>query len=301
MVNRDVFSSFHPLVNMSYFITVIGFAMFFMHPVSLGISLVCSFTYAVYLNGKKAVRMGLIFMLPMLILTASLNPLFNHQGATILAYLPNGNPLTLESTIYGIAASVMLITVIAWFSCFNAVMTSDKFVYLLGRIIPALSLILSMALRFVPRFTAQIKVVSNAQKCIGRDVTNGNIFRKAKHGIKILSIMVTWALENAIETADSMKSRGYGLPGRTAFSIFRFSKRDGWAMTYILICAGTIFTGAIAEVYRFRYFPTIRHISGGFHEIWTPLLFALHFALCILPLIVNIKEDFTWKRIKSRI
>jgi len=286
---------------MLYFMVVIGFAMFFMHPICLCISLVCSFAYALYLNGKKAVRMGLIFLLPMLILTALLNPLFNHQGATILVYLPGGNPLTLESIMYGIAASVMLITVISWFSCFNAVMTSDKFVYLLGRIIPALSLILSMALRFVPRFRAQINVVSNAQKCIGQDVTNGNILRRAKHGMKILSIMVTWALENAIETADSMKSRGYGLPGRTAFSIFRFDKRDGRAMVFILICAAAILAGAVLEVYRFRYFPTIRHISGGGSVLWTALLFVIYFALCIFPLIVNIKEDINWKRIKSKI
>jgi len=300
-VNKDAFSAFHPLVNMLYFVVVIGFAMFFMHPISLGISLVCAFAYAVYLNRKRAVRMMLLFLLPMAIVAATLNPLFNHQGATILAYLPNGNPVTLESTMFGIAAATMLITVVSWFSCFNAVMTSDKFVYLLGRIIPALSLILAMALRFVPRFKAQIKVVSNAQKCIGRDVTNGNILRKAKHGIRILSIMITWALENAIETADSMKCRGYGLPGRTAFSIFRFSKRDGWALAYILACAATILAGAALEVYRFRYFPTIRHITGDFHVFWTPLLFVLYFALCIFPLLVNIKEDMTWKRIKSKI
>ena len=299
-MNKDAFSGFHPLVNMLYFVAVIGFAMFFMHPISLGISLVSAFAYAVYLNGRRAVRMGLLFMLPMLLLTASLNPLFNHGGSTILTYLPNGNPLTLESTIYGIAAATMLITVISWFSCFNAVMTSDKFVYLLGRFIPALSLILAMALRFVPRFRAQIKVVSNAQKCIGRDVTNGNILRKAKHGIKILSIMVTWALENSIETADSMKSRGYGLPGRTAFSIFRFSKRDGWAVAYIFTCAAAILAGAALEVFRFRYFPTIRHITGDFHVLWTPLLFVLYLSLCIFPLAVNLKEDIIWKRIESK-
>lgn len=300
-VNRDTFSGFHPLVNMSYFVVVIGFAMFFMHPVSLAISIVASFTYAVYLNGKRVVRMGFIFMLPMIILTSVLNPLFNHGGVTILAYLPNGNPVTLESIMYGIAASIMLVTVISWFSCFNAVMTSDKFVYLLGRIIPALSLILSMSLRFVPRFMAQIKIVSNAQKCIGRDVTSGNILQRARHGIKILSIMVTWALENSIETADSMKSRGYGLPGRTAFSIFRFNRRDGWAMAYILTCAAAIIAGAVLEVYRFRYFPTIRHISGDWHMFWTVLLFVIYFVLCIFPIIVNIKEDLIWKRIKSKI
>lgn len=42
----------------------------------------------------------------------------------------------------------------------------------------------------------------------------------------MLSILVTWALENAIETSDSMRSRGYGLKGRTAFSIYKFTKKD---------------------------------------------------------------------------
>ena len=138
-----------------------------------------------------------------------------------MAYLPSGNPMTLESMVYGVAAACRIVSVISWFSCYNAVMTSDKFIYLFGRIIPALSLIFSMVLRFVPKFKAQITVVSNAQKCVGRDVSNGGIIQRAKHGLTILSIMVTWALENAIETADSMKSRGYGRPGGRYFQSLR--------------------------------------------------------------------------------
>ena len=217
-MNRDTFSSYHPAISMLYFVLVIGLTMFLNHPVCLGISLVCALTYSIYLKGKKAVRFNLVYMLPLLVITALINPAFSHQGVTILTYLPSGNPLTLESILYGIFAAFLLITVIAWFSCFNAVMTSDKFVYLFGRIIPALSLVLSMSLRFVPRFTAQIKVISNAQKCVGRDVSNGGLIKRVKHGIKILSILVTWALENAIDIADSMKDRGYGLPGRTALT-----------------------------------------------------------------------------------
>ena len=159
-------------------------------------------------------------------LAALVNPAFNHEGQTILTYLPSGNPLTLESMFYGVAAAVMLASVVLWFSSYNEVMTSDKFVYLFGRVIPALSLVLSMALRFIPKFKAQMQVVSEAQACIGRDTKNGSVFRRVSNAIKIFSIMVTWSLENAIETADSMRSRGYGLPGRTAFSIYRFDDRD---------------------------------------------------------------------------
>jgi len=294
---RDAFASFHPLVSLLYFAAMIGFSMFFMHPICLAISLVCASAYSIYLNGKKAVRVGLKFLLPMVVFTALLNPMFNHQGVTILAYLPNGNPLTLESILYGIAAAVMLVTVIAWFSCWNAVMTSDKFIYLFGRVIPALSLILSITLRLVPRFRAQIKIISNAQKCIGRDANSGNLFRKVRHGARIISIMVTWALENVVETADSMNGRGYGLPGRTAFSIFRFERRDGCVIACILACAAVVIVGAITGAYHFRYFPSVMGRWTGGHTV---AVFAAYFTLGALPIIANLKEDLIWKRIESK-
>ena len=237
-------------------------------------------------------------MLPTLIIMALINPAFNHEGGTMLMYLPSGNPLTLESIVYGIASSLMLITVVSWFSSFNSVMTSDKFVYLFGRIIPALSLILSMSLRFVPRFKAQIKVISNAQKCIGRDISNGSVLRRARQGIRILSIMVTWALENAIETADSMKGRGYGLPGRTAFSIFRFDRRDRAALIYLLVCGAYIIIGSVLNGLYFRYFPTIK---GVFITPYSISLFVAYTALCIMPVVINVREDLKWKAIESKI
>ncbi|MCL1807071.1 MAG: energy-coupling factor transporter transmembrane protein EcfT [Oscillospiraceae bacterium] len=297
-MNRDAFAGFHPVVNFLWFGFVLVFSMMINHPVCLAVSLLCAVAYSVYLNGRKAVRFSLLVMLPMLLVAAALNPLFNHQGGTILAYFPDGNPLTLESVAYGVAASVMLVTVITWFSCFNAVITSDKFVYLFGRFIPALSLIFSMALRFVPRFKAQIKIISNAQKCVGRDVSSGNLLQKAKHGIRILSIMVTWALENAVETAGSMKSRGYGLPGRTAFSIFRFDKRDRLALIFILSCAALIITGSVTGGLTFRYFPTIK---GLWDTPYSIIVFAVYLALCAFPIVVNMKEDVTWKRYESKI
>jgi len=294
----DTFSSFHPFVNFAFFTAVIGFSMFFMHPVFQAVSLICSVSYAIYLHGKKAFKTSLRFLLPMFIFAAVMSPLFNHRGATILTFLPNGNPITLESILYGIAAAVMLITVITWFSCFNAVITSDKFVYIFGRIAPALSLILSMALRLVPRFKAQLTHIANAQRGIGQGVSNGTIFQKARHGIKLISIMMTWALENAIETADSMKNRGYGLPKRTAFSIYTFTRRDGYALIYLFSCAAAVITGAVTGLYHFRYFPTVR---GEWTGIGTVAVFAAYLALAAFPIIINLKEDTIWKHIESKI
>ena len=233
MRNKDAFSGHHPTINFLYFALVLLFSMCLMHPVYLAISLTGALAYDIYLKGRKAARFAVMGLLPMAVFAALVNPAFNHEGATILTYLPSGNPLTLESMLYGAAAAVMLASVVLWFSSYNEVMTSDKFVYLFGRVIPALSLVLSMSLRFIPKFKAQMQTVSEAQACIGRDTKNGSVLRRVGNAVKIFSILVTWSLENAIETADSMRSRGYGLPGRTAFSIYRFDDRDKAALAWL--------------------------------------------------------------------
>ena len=266
--------------------------MFLMHPVSLAISLASALVYAVYLNGRRAVRFSLLYMLPMMVVAALVNPAFNHEGATILTYLPSGNPLTLESILYGAAAAAMLAAVVTWFSCYTAVMTSDKFVYLFGRVIPALSLVLSMTLRFVPKFQAQLQVVSEAQRCIGRDVSNGGVLRRLRNAITILSIMVTWSLESAIETADSMKSRGYGLPGRTAFSIYRFDSRDARCLGLIV----ALFVATILfRIFGFGYvefYPRIRSLAEGAGNLWQGgILILLYF----LPVLLEKKEALRWR------
>ncbi|NLV20919.1 MAG: energy-coupling factor transporter transmembrane protein EcfT [Syntrophomonadaceae bacterium] len=294
----DAFSNRHPLINFSYFVLVILFSMFLMDPACLVISLLCAFIYSLYLKGKKALKFFGLGMLPLLLVTALLNPLFNHAGVTILFYLPGGNPVTMESIVYGLAAATMFVTVIIWFSCFNAVMTSDKFIYLFGKILPALSLILAMVLRFVPRIKAQGRMIANAQKCVGRDAASGNIADRARAIVRMTSIMTTWALESSIDTADSMKARGYGLPGRTAFSIYCFNYRDGFILTIIFLLAGLVLTGLITGATAADYFPALRIAA------FTPLklLFLTAYAgLGLLPVIINGWEDLRWKHIQSAV
>ncbi len=297
MGHKDTFSSYHPLVNFLYFALVLVFAMCLMHPISLGISLASSLVYGYNLNGRKTLKFALIFLLPMMIFTAIINPAFNHQGATILTYLPSGNPLTLESMVYGIAASAMLAAVIQWFSCYTAVMTSDKFVYLFGKIIPALSLVLSMTLRFVPKFKAQIAVVQEAQKAIGRDSAQGSLFHRMKLGITVLSIMVTWSLENAIETADSMKSRGYGLPNRTAFSIYSFQERDKTMLIWLFFCGFYLISGWVVGFLSYQYYPVM---IGADLTLFSLSFQLVYLALCLTPLILNKQEARTWNRILAQ-
>ncbi len=292
------FKTYHPIVNFIYFVAVLGFSMFFMHPLCLAISFVCAFAYSVILKGRKAAKTNVAYMLPAVLVMALMNPAFNHAGVTILAYFPSGNPLTLESVLFGVCAAVMIVTVICWFSCYNRVMTSDKFIYLFGRLIPSLSLILSMTLRFVPKFAEHLKVVVNGQKGIGRDMSEGSLIKRAKCGITVLSIMITWALENSIETADSMKARGYGLKGRTAFSIFKFDKRDIYSLIAVLMLSVYVLIGGMLDKIDYIYFPTVKGADFSFYGL---SVFVAYFALCVFPVVVELWEVRKWKAIKSKI
>lgn len=296
--NRDAFGEYHPFVNFLYFGLVIGFSMCFMHPICLMISFFCAICYHIRLQGRQSLLFLVRYALPLMLITALINPAFNHAGTLILCYLPTGNPLTLESILYGIAAAVMLVSVLLWFSCYTAVMTSDKFIYLFGRIIPAVSLVLSMTLRFVPKFKEQLACVKEAQVTMGRDTANGSLWKRFQCALTCFSIMVTWSLENAIETADSMKGRGYGLKGRTAFAIYTLTERDKSTILWLCFCGMYLFSGSLSGGLFWRYFPNIR---GMLAEPLTISFEICYFALCITPIVVDRKVERQWKSLQSKI
>ena len=294
----DAFSACHPAVNFFYFMLVLLVTMFLSHPVLLGISFLGAFFYAVRLKGWKAVaKFNLIFTLPAMVIVAFINPAFNHYGVTTLFYLKTG-PVTLEAIVYGIVLASMLFIAILWFSCYNEVMTTDKFVYLFGRVIPALSLVLSMVFRFVPKFNAQVKVIRNGQKCVGRDMSNGKLIKKIRYGLTILSILITWALENAIDASDSMRARGYGLRGRSSFSIYHFDRRD---VTVTGILAGLLGVCLLGFHYGFsfaQYDPVIK-IGGIPLTPWSVITYLAWTFICFFPFLLGLWEDESFKRLEK--
>lgn len=287
----------HPAISFGYFAFIILITVVFLHPVMLGISLVSSLLYAIYLNGIKSLRFTLLFLVPMMLLAAIINPLFNHLGNTVLFTVANIQ-ITLESTLYGLATAAMLAAVILWFSCYNKIMTSDKFIYLFGRIIPAISLIISMALRFIPRYIAQIKKISYAQRAIGRDVGSGRIIDRLRSGADVLSIMVTWALENGVDTADSMRSRGYGLKGRSAYSLYQPNSRDKTLAAFSLYLAVLVIAGIALRLVLISYFPLIELNHLSVSALFVYLAFLL---LCLFPLLLDGFEELKWRFSRSRI
>ena len=263
---RNAFSELNPFVLLVYYGVVLVVSATLLHPAVLLVSLTGGVLTASCRIGMRRSLLRLAKALPLGLLTAAVNPVFSHEGATILTYLPGGNPLTLESMLYGAAAGMMLLNSLIWFVTVSETFTGEKWMYMLGKIVPAFSLILSLIFRFVPKLLRQLKQINDALALSEADQS------KLKRAFHAFSAVISWALEDAAETADSMHCRGYGLPGRTAYHRYRFDLRDGLMLAAVIALSA----GLLACRPAYQYFPTFRadSISGGV------LCFAL---MCLLP------------------
>lgn len=294
-IKESEFGRFHPTVQFVYFTSVIFFAMFIREPFFIGISLVFSVVYSVYLGGKRTWKAILAFIVPMFLLIAVINPLFNHAGMTIWFYLPDGNPFTMESLVYGIVSGGLFSGTMLWCICLRYIMTSDKVIYLFGRIAPKLGLLISMILRFIPKLSGHFREVRHARKNIGMDITDGNFKDRISNGVRIISAMLQWAMENSIDTADSLESRGYGLAGRTSFFLFKFEKRDFFILAVILVCDICVMWGYFGGILEFDYFPMISEV-----KINLPLGL-VYVILNVMPLGLDLTEERKWRYTELKI
>ena len=227
---------------------------------------------------------------------AVMNPIFIHSGETILFFM-NDNPVTLEALIYGAVSSVMLVSVLMWCSCYSVILTTDKFLYLFGKTVPKLGLILSMAFRMIPLFQLQSKKIRQSQKSMGLYATDA-VVDKAGGSFRVFDSLLTWSMENAVDTADAMKARGYGLKGRTNFSLFRFRRRDG-----IMLGVMAFFTAVIVGCFAlggfsFYYYPYVAKMQT------TPVAivgYAAVFLFLLLPGAVEGERKMSWHYWKSKI
>lgn len=292
------FSTLHPMVQAMFFVSCISVTMLIMHPVFLIISLISSFIYLVYSYGFRQFLKMLKVDLVTSVIIILVNPLISHGGITFIAYLPSGNPMTLESILFGCAAAMLLSCTFNWFFCVSRVMNSDRIIYLFGKIAPKLALMISMILCFSGKFSGHYREVVTAQQLLYRNSDRNRLFRRLKISVKAVSSMIQWSLENSIDTADSMKSRGYGAGKRTFYHIFRMRTKDVILLVWMLITDILIVSAFYREVIFFSYYPVTQITCENTESYF---IYVIYIFLCMLPVIADRKEDIKWKYLRSKI
>lgn len=291
------FSACHPAVSFLFFMVAIAGSVLFQHPAYLLASVLSAFAYLLSERGRKGVPM-VLGMIPIFLLLSAFNPLFNTYGKRVL-FQVFGRNYTLEALFYGMVIAGMLVSALVWFSCYSAVMTSDKFTCLFGNLIPALSLILVMVLRLIPSYQRKAMQISGARRCVGKSAAVTDDWKQnAESGMNILSSLTSWALEGAVITADSMRARGYGTSRRSSFQIYTWRLTD--VLLLITICCLFLITilGAGMGWTRATFTPELditplRGINA--------LGIAAYSIMLLIPAIMNVLEAMKWKSFRSKI
>jgi len=225
------------------------------------------------------------------LLIAFINPLFSTQGETVL-FTCFGRPYTLQALVYGFIMGGILISSINWFSCLGRVITTDKFMYIMGGKMPNLCTMLTMIISLVPFFQNKLAEISRVQSTVLKEHS------KSKSAFRALSVASSYAFEHAINLSVSMKNRGYGSDKSTRFANYRIKKYD----IIFLFITVLLFTSTILCIFTFatsvQIIPQVILPYISTKETAGSICYVI---MLLLPCIMYISKEIQWQYLKSKI
>lgn len=289
-------NNLHPVSLCVYFLSVLTIVMFIQNPIFTIFSITCSILLYLCLNDFKIDKKAMTWNISLFILISITNPLFSHNGISVLFYL-NNNAITLEAILYGVNMALTLLSVLYWFKCINIILTQDKILFLFSKFSPKLALIISNSLRFIPLLKEHTIKVKNAQKTMGI-YNDDNYLNRLKSTLRTFSSVTDYGFENAIEMGMSMDARGYGIKGRTYYSNYKFTLNDISLTLLTIILDIIILLAKKNQFINFNFYPTIKISNINTQAIISYLSFII---LVFIPTIIVIKENLKWKYYESKI
>ena len=318
-------TSIHPGVYLLYYFIMVLFAFIFSDPYFVVTFLILILVLIALQGISHELKNIMKLFIPLSILIMILNPLLNRTGAHKI-YLWSGFFITYEAIAYGILMSLALLIVILVFSSYNRSVSYQEMLYIFSKKLPIISMIIVMALRFIPLINSRaievqklnnlksngIELESDDEERIDVDTFDSNIntdynsklvdklksnkriaaiIKEAKTLGKIMGITVSWSLEESMFTAKSMKARGYNATERTSYLSYKFSNADFAFIALIIITVGIIIVGLLHGVGMINIYPSIdfRFSNLPFN------IYYLAFIVFLLPLIyLEIKERILW-------
>ena len=321
-------TSIHPAVYLLYYFIMVLFAFIFSDPYFVVTFLVLILILIALQGVSSELKNIMKLFIPLSILIMILNPLLNRTGAHKI-YLRQNFFITYEAIAYGILMSLALLIVILVFSSYNRSVSYQEMLYIFSKKLPIISMIIVMALRFIPlinsraievqklnnlknngvefdnedcddsnkmdldEFNSNINTDYNS-KFINRLKSNKRIaaiIKEAKTLGKIMGITVSWSLEESMFTAKSMKARGYNAAERTSYLSYKFGNADYAFLAIIIATVAIIIVGLLKGVGMINIYPSI---DFSFSNL--PFnIYYLAFIVFLLPLIyLELKERLLW-------
>ena len=199
--------------------------------ISYAVMLICLCTViAISKIPPKAILRGMKPLVMILIFTAVLNIFFS-QGETVLVSF-----WKLTITLEGLLRAVQMMVRIL-------MLVSGTFLLTIHVPVHELSMMMCIALRFIPTLIEETDKIMSAQRSRGADFENGSLMERVKALIPILVPLFISAFRRADELATAMECRCYhGGEGRTKMKLLRYGRNDYIAFLLGIVLLAVIFT-----------------------------------------------------------
>lgn len=293
-MRENGFRGYHPYVVFFYYICVGSLALYFTHPFFLLIALTLIIAVNLTHDNGRTLKKWAPALIMMSVFFVLLNPFLVSRGTHILFYF-RGKQVTLEATMYGFVMALALVIVLILFISFNLILNGNKFLYIFSKILPRTGFLLMLSIRFVPLLKLRLDEITAVQRIRGLTIRQGKLRDRVKKSMITIQILLTWSLEEAIQTADSMKSRGYGSGKKTSYHPYKMEARD-WCWLVTLVVLFTICSvGGLLGYGKIYIYPQL----GTLHLY--PLDWVLLVCMSILfafPLLVEGREKLKWTKLK---
>lgn len=157
------FATCHPVVPAVYVAVTLVLTMACMQPVLIGLSLLGALSFSCTVRGVAPTMGMLRWQIPVIILISLVNPLFSASGSTELLRIGT-HAVYAESLAYGASMGALFVASVTWFMGAAELLPFDRVMTLLGNAAPTVALMISMAMRLIPRFVRQGKTIDSVQR-----------------------------------------------------------------------------------------------------------------------------------------
>ena len=257
----EAFSMSHPAVPALYIALTLGLTMFSMQPVLIALSLAGGLAYGFATRGTVRTLGALRWQLPVILIIALVNPLFSASGSTELLRI-GMRAVYLESMVYGLCMGGLFVASVLWFEAAASMLEYDKVLALLGNAAPVIALMISMCMRLIPQFLRRGRTVLAVQDAI--DVPGRAPTDSVRSRLRASSVLMGWGMEDSLERADAMRSRGWGaVPRRTTYARYRLGCGDVVALVGLALFGAAAVAVAWIATTQYSFYPQLSVPAPG--------------------------------------
>ena len=161
----------HPGILIVYYLILALSAFLFSNPYYM-ITFIVLMLFLIYLQGVRTELVNVMkIFIPLGALIIIINPLFIYEGAHRI-YLWGSYFITLEALVYGFLMAGTFLIVLLALSSYNKTVSYQEMLYILSKKLPVISMVLVMALRFIPLLNSRAVEIEKLFKLENREYLN---------------------------------------------------------------------------------------------------------------------------------